>query len=234
MATAERISTKDNAVQADLAQHVGKIVEVRGILASGDPINKLDGEALQKDIQFQKEKQHRKYLQKDPYIKFKINNANLELKDKDSAERLVWQMIYESPEDHTKSLTAETKSMFTIGYRNGDKLIPIKRSSLEGKRFAYNQGVTLTFEVYQSKETKVCGIGLANIIFDEKPSFYNAETSIDRIGACESQNWATEVEDFSDDAPTAAPANEPANEPVNETPQTEASADAADWGSVWN
>ena len=69
---AEKISVKDKKVQESLKANVGKYIEVRGVFVSGDPINKLEGEALERDIRFQKETQHRMYIQKDPYIKFKL------------------------------------------------------------------------------------------------------------------------------------------------------------------
>ena len=224
-----KISVKDKAVQESLKANVGKYIEVRGIFVSGDPINKLEGEALERDIRFQKETQHRMYINKEPYIKFKIEDVNMQLKDKDAAERLVYQQIFTDSEGK-KSLTVETKTKFTIGYRAGDKLIPIKQSALEGRRFAYNQGITVTFEVYQPKEG-LCGVGLANIIFDEKPEFYESNFSEDRIGVVEGQNWATEVDDLGLDTgvqePESAASDEPATEPAAES-------SGANWDEVWS
>lgn len=245
----ERISTKNNEVQESLKANVGKIIEVRGVLTGGDPINKLEGEALVRDIEFQRKQQHRKYVTKDPYIKFQVKEVKLALKDKDAAERLVYQMIYTNS-DGQKSLTVETKSRFTIGYRSGDKLIPIKQSILAGKRFAYNQNITITYEVYQNKETEECGIGLANIIFDEKPKFFEYQNLTDRIGAVSGQNWAEEVDDLGlDDSNDSKPSKASSGslesdgwssipDSVGEEPTDDSSTgstdDGSDWGSVWN
>lgn len=194
----ERISVRDAAVQEDLKKVIGKIITVEGILTGGDPINKLDGEALVRDIAFQKEKQHRKFLVKEPYIKFTISDVKMELKDKDSAERLIYQQIYKNPETGEKLLTIESKNdRFTIGYRDGDKLIPIKKDSILGKRLLFNQGITVTYKVYQMKDSGVCGIGIENIIIEGNPQFYDASVQMSRSGCPEEQNWSTEVADFS-------------------------------------
>ena len=153
-------------------------------------------------------------------------------------------MIYTNS-DGQKSLTVETKSRFTIGYRSGDKLIPIKQSILAGKRFAYNQNITVTYEVYQNKETEECGIGLANIIFDEKPKFFEFQDLTDRIGAVSGQNWADEVDDLGldDSKPSKASSNESDGwesipDSVGEEPADDSTNgstdDGADWGSVWS
>ena len=246
MANTERLSLRDKNVQAELEKVVGKIIEVHGVLTAGDPINKLEGEALEKDIEFQKNVQHRRYLQKDPYIKFRVSEAELTLVDKDVAERLVFQTIYNDPKDGSKSVSVESKTKFSIGYRNGDKITAIKLASLEGRKFAYNQGITVTYEVYKPKDGGDCGIGLANIIFDEKPKFYEFVDQSDRIGAVAGQNWADEVDDLGLDTPAAtttatAPtgATAPATEttaPVSETAapaEAAAPADEGDWSAVW-
>ncbi len=202
---APKVSLKDPAIKEELAQKVGKIMLVHGKLAGGDPIKKLEGEDLQKDIDFQKDTQHRRYPITDPHYKFRIEDAKLELKDKDSAERYLYQQIYEG-KDGKKFLSVETKTDFTIGYRKSpESIAPISRKSLEGKKFAFGQEVTLTYSVYMNKSTQEASIGFENIIFEERPTFYVPEFNSDTVGAVEGQGWDTEVEDFSDEGGTVLP-----------------------------
>lgn len=241
MAATNKIKITDENVQKNLALCVGKYIEVKGILSGGDPINKLEGAALQKNIEFQKNTQHRKYIQKDPYTSFRISNPAFELKDKDAFERLVLQKVYKGTEGDTKYMTVETKNRFSIGYRKGDVIVPIKKSSIEGKHVSYEQGLTVTFEVYQVKDTGVCGIGLANIIFDEKPKFYQKDENGDKIGAIKAQNWSDDVEDFGDEAETTNKVEEKAEKTDefdwSDNTATEtllADSDSAnEWDDVW-
>jgi hypothetical protein len=242
MANTERVSLKDKHVQAELEPLVGKIVEVHGILVAGDPINKLEGEALEKDIKYQRDVQHRRYLTKEPYIKFRINDVQMDLTEKNIAKRIVYQNIFTDKETGVRALSVESKTKFSIGYRNGDKITAIKLAALEGRRFAFNQGLTVTYEVYKPKDGD-CGVGLANIIFDEKPKFYEFVDQTDRIGAVEGQNWSDEVDDLGLDAAPAqdtqaAPASEatqaaPAANTTAPAAEASAPADESDWGAVW-
>ena len=57
-------------VQKNLALCVGKYIEVKGILSGGDPINKLEGAALQKNIEFQKKYTAQKIYSERPIYEF--------------------------------------------------------------------------------------------------------------------------------------------------------------------
>lgn len=215
--TVSRISVRDKSVQEDLKMVVGKIITVNGVLTGGDPINKLEGEALKRDIVFQKEKQHRKFLQKEPYIKFTISDAKMELKDKDSAERIIYQQMYKNPETEEKTLTVESKNdRFTIGYRDGDKLIPIKKDSIMGKRLLFNQEVTVTYKVYQMKDSGICGIGIENIIIEGYPQFYDSSKRDSLVGCPKEQNWTSEAADFGSEGTVVKSDSNEAAEPKSE------------------
>ncbi len=233
--TAPKISLKDPAVRAELAKKVGKVMTITGKLCGGDPITKLEGEALAEDIKYQKEKQKRKFPVTDPHYKFRISDAVLTLKDKDAAERYLYQQIY-SDQEGVKRFSVETKNNFTIGYCTPEgKIRPIKRETLAGKKFAFGQEVTLTYSVYMNKSTEEASIGFENMFFSQKPEFYIPEFNADTVGVVEGQGWDTsELEDFSEEegtviAPTAAPAD---NAEGNAEGNTGGSEDSL-WDNNW-
>ncbi len=232
MANANRVSLKDPAIKEELAKKVGKVMTITGKLAGGDPITKLEGEALQEDIKFQKEKQHRRFPVTDPHYKFRIEDAALNLKDKDCAEKYLFQQIYTNAETGKKYFSVETKNDFTIGYKTAEGTIrPISRQSLAGKKFAFGQEVTLTYSVYMNKSTEEASIGFENMFFSQKPEFYVPEFNADTVGVVEGQGWDTSsVEDMSEESGNVLPENT-----ATETPAEPAPAQGSEslWDNNW-
>ncbi len=227
MAEKNTISLKDKKVQAELAEKNGKLMTITGIYSGGNIISKLEGDALERDIDFQKNQMHRRYLKTEPYYKFNLSEVEQHLVDKDVAEAWLNQQIYRDS-NGVKRITVETKNSFAIGYRkeNG-KIAPIKRDSLEGKAFAYGQKVTITFAVYVPRSTGEPTIGFENIFFDTKPKFYIPQSNKDLIGTNEVQGWELDPEDFSEEEGTVVPESAEADDGFDEPSEGSMSEETA-------
>lgn len=191
------ISIKDKEVQKNLKANVGRVISIKGTLKAGDPINPLTGDALDKDIAFQKNTQHRKYLIKDEHFKFSVNNAEIITHadgKKTAAEAYLAQQIY--GDDNTYTVETKSNREFALGYKKEDgtpKLI--NRASVAGKHFAHGQLVTINYKVYEMRDTGDCNVGFENLVFEEQPKFWQGQVA-GAIGAF--ADWDTEADDLGD------------------------------------
>lgn len=206
------VSIKDKEVQKSLKENVGRIISVRGVLKAGDPINPLTGDALEKDIAFQKNTQHRRYLLKDPHFKFTISGAEL-LKPEDgkktAAEAYIAQSIY--GDDKLYTVETRTDRAFAIGYKKADGVPKlINRESIAEKHFAHGQEITINFKVYEPKDGGDCGVGFENIVFSEQPKFWEGS----RTGALGAfADWDVEADDLNDAEVVKDTGSEPDDSP---------------------
>ena len=200
------IKLKDKKVQDNLKTlDPNTIIEVHGTLTFGDPLDFVKGKTLEM-IQERDKKNGRpaSYIPtepngKRPRVCFTLSDVTNPLtgdngKPANAFEALINQKVQrwedESGNEKTNLKEELTRKIQLIGYRKGDKVIPLANKSLEGKILNNGQGITITYEIYEYEDEM--HIGVANMIFDEYPSFYNGSGS--RIGAKKSQNWATEEE----------------------------------------
>ena len=179
-----KVEIRSADVQKSLMANIGRVISITGVLKSGDPINRLNGDALEKDIEFQRATQHRRFLVRDPHYKFTIESASVVSVDgkKTAAEAYLEQQIY----GDDGLFTVETKSErqdFALGYRKPDGIPKlINRRSILGKKFSHGQKVTLNYKIYEVKDTGEACIGFENMVFEEIPSFWEGASS-DAIGA---------------------------------------------------
>lgn len=230
---AEKLKYDEKKVQESLRSLPSDaILEVHGTYSYGDVLNKIDGELLKKVIESdRKNKRPEKCIKKVPHYRFQLNDVTVPLTGKNGApanafEALVNQRVdrWEKDGEARSNLKEELRNNFAIGYRSGDKVIAINRKNLEGKRFAYGQGMTITYELYEYDGQLL--VGIANVIFDERPQLYVAENAAARLGAKASQGWATEVDNFDDAPVTKAPAND---SPVEQNEAASTEGESNDW-----
>ena len=191
-----KVEIRSADAQKSLMANIGRVISVKGVLRSGDPINRLTGDALEKDIEFQKNTQHRRFIVRSPHYKFTIENAEVVAVDKKktAAEAYLEQQIY----GDDGLFTVETKSErqdFALGYRKPDGVPKlINRKSIAGRKFSHGQLVTLNYKIYELKDTGEACIGFENLVFEAMPSFWEgADTNA--IGAF--PDWDIEADDLS-------------------------------------